>query len=262
MDITRFFIHFRKPSQYIYGGEKYLEIYRCEKRADKRVTIFENASLLNLGSDDVDEIKRELQDVETGIILNSGQFIFNIFEFEKIPFREEVRKDLVEWRLQKVFPEDIDQYEHNYYKLARNRILSVLFKKSLKEKLEELFWENGVRLIYMGNSTMEIMNNIRRLRPCPDFFIEIDKSLTMIVFLSGSNPFYIRKFRSSRNADIAAEVIKTVNFVKNSYSRVPRTYLLLVNSAEGGFDLIREQLTDAELNEVNPKNQKKLFLPG
>lgn len=262
MDVTKFFINFRKAAQYIYGGENYIEIYKRLEGSLNKIKTFEKKSLLNLDSYDIDELKKELAPVETGIVLNSGYFIFNIFEFDRIPFREEMRKDLVTWRLQKVFPEDIGQYEHDFFKLDRKKILSILFKKSLRENLEQLFTGQGIRLLYIGNSTIEIINNVRKLRPAPDFFIEIDKNLCIVVFRADSVPFYIRKFRGDKEADIAAEIIKTVNFVKNSYRFVPVNYLAVVNSPGFQVETFREQLIELNLKELTLDQKKKIFLPA
>ncbi|MCK5057691.1 MAG: hypothetical protein KAT34_13600 [Candidatus Aminicenantes bacterium] len=261
MDITKHFINFRKTSQYIYGGENYIEVYKRVEGNFKTTKTFEDKSIFNLGRYDIDEIKRECGDVETGIVLNSGYFIFNIFEFDKIPFKEEMRRDLVNWRLQKVFPEDIELYEHDFFRIDRKKILSVLFKKSLKEKIETVFDEYGMKVIYMGNSTVEIINNIRKWKPVPDFFIEIDKEISIVVFSSKSVPFYIRKFRGNKEADIAREVVKTVNFVKNSYENVPSTYSIINSDSGSAFDAVREELAELNMNEVKVDVKKKVFLP-
>ncbi|MCI0470207.1 MAG: hypothetical protein L0Y73_00950 [Candidatus Aminicenantes bacterium] len=262
MDVTKFFINYRKAAQYIYGGENYIEIYKRQEGSFKKTKTFEKKSLLNVDSYDIEELKKELAPVETGILLNSGYFIFNIFEFDRIPFHEEMRKDLVAWRVQKVFPEDIEQYEHDFFKLDRKKILSILFKKSLKQNLEQLFAGQGIRLLYIGNSTIEIINNVRNLRPAPDFFIEIDKNLCIVVFRGNSVPFYIRKFRSDKEADIAVEIIKTVNFVKNSYQFVPVNYLVVVNSPGFQAETFRGQLSELNLNELTFNYKKKIFLPA
>jgi len=262
MDVTKFFIHYRKPSQYIYGGENYLEIYRYERRRHTRVALFEKMSIFDLTGSEAAEVKKSLLPVDTGLVLNSNPFIFNIFEFEKLPFREKVRKELVEWRLQKVFPEAIDQYEHHYFKLNPRRILSVLFKKSLKEKTEETFLANGIRLVFLGNSTIEAMNNVRKHKPAADFFLEIDRNFCLLVFSSQSAPFYIRKFRIDRNADMAGEVVKTVNFVKNSYAVVPRTFSLILDAGNSGAEKIRTELSGAGFKEIPFSSHKKMFLPG
>jgi hypothetical protein len=245
----------------MYGGENYIEVYKRVEGNFKKTKTFEDKSIFDLGRYDIDEIKRECGDMETGIVLNSGYFIFNIFEFDKIPFKEEMRRDLVNWRLQKVFPEEIDLYEHDFFRIDRRKILSVLFKKSLKEKIEKVFDEYGLRVIYMGNSTVEIINNIGKRKPVPDFFVEIDKGLSVMVFSSQSVPFYIRKFRGNKEADIAREVVKTVNFVKSSYENVPSTYSIICGDSDSAFVSVREQLAELNMNELKVDVKKKVFIP-
>ncbi len=264
MDITKYLIQYRRPSQYVYGGENYIEVYKHVDRVFKKTQVIENKSLTKLDNYQFDDLKRELSGGDTGLVLNSASFIFNILEFDKIPFREELRKDLVNWRLQKVFPEDIAHYHHEFFKLDRNKVLSILFKKELSQQLEELFKSNGISLTYFGNSTVELINNVRKLKPAPDFFVEIDRNLSIIVFLSNTNPFYIRKFRSDKEADTAAEIIKTINYVKNSYGFSPTSYSLLVNDTDFDFDTIHTQLQEVNLEVIKaagPQNQK-LLLPA
>jgi hypothetical protein len=261
MDITNYFINFCNAAQYVYGGENYIDIYKRVQGEFKKTKTFENKTIFNVDTYDIDEIKRELANVETGIVLNSANFIYNIFEFDKIPFREETRKDLVSWRLQKVFPEDIKLYDYDYFRIDKKRILSILFKKSLREKIEKVFNEYGVNLIYMGNSTIEIINNIKNLKPSPDFFLEIDKELSIVVFRKNSIPFYIRKFRSRKESDIAQEIVKTVNFVKSSYDYVPATYSIISPSDGSSFDPVRELLAELNINELSAELKKNLFLP-
>jgi hypothetical protein len=265
MVIDRFLIHYKIPGQYIYWGEKSVDIYKRPEQGRnlKKTAAIEDVSLADITSAEFGEIASELHDVDTGVILYSGQFIFNIFEFDKIPFQEGLRKDLVEWRLKKVFPENIDDYVHDFFKVSKERILSVLFKKSLKEKIEGMFAVNGVPLIYLGNSTVEIMTHLTRKKgSAPDFFIEIDKALSMVVFLSRGVPYYIRKFRIDQAAGIVGEVVKTINFVKNSYAKVPRTYSLAADPADVDVPFIKDELTKLALIPLAAVNKEQLLFPG
>ncbi len=265
MVIDRFFIHYKPPAQYIYWGEKGMDVYKTGesgKNLNKSNT-YANVSLTAVTADDFALIAKEWQSQDTGVVLNSAQFIFNIFEFEKIPFQEGLKKDLVEWRLKKVFPENIDDYVHDFFKLSKDRVLSILFKKSLKEKIEGLFAQSGVPLIYMGNSTVEIINHLTgKKRSAPDFFIEIDKGLSMAVFLDRGIPYYIRRFRSDRAGGIAGEIVKTINFVKNSYAKVPRSYSIAADPADVDLQVIKEELSMQDLQPLGPENKYPIFFPA
>jgi hypothetical protein len=264
MVIDNFFIQYKKPAQYVYWGENYLDIYRASD-SDKSFTkthSVDNVSLPGITTDQFRDIAKELLEVDTGIILNSSPFIFNIFEFEKIPWQEGLKRELVEWRLKKVFPENIAEYEHDSFKLDKKRILSVLFKKSLKENIENLFQENDISLTYLGNSTVEMINHIGKLKKdAPDFFIEIDKSLSITVFLGQSSPYYIRKFRADQAADIINEVVKTINFIKNSYKKVPRTCSLLIRRSDIEVNAVRDELSRMEILPLDLKNDERLIFP-
>jgi hypothetical protein len=266
MVIDNYLIHYKKPAQYLYWGETGVEIYRQgdSEKSFKKLRVFPNLLLSDITPQQFREIAMELLALNTGILLNSGQFIFNIFEFEKIPFQEKMRRQVVEWRLKKVFPENIDDYVHSFYKLSATRILSVLFKKSLKEKIETFFKENNLNLIYIGNSTMEIIDRVgasRVKKTAPDFFIEVDKALSIVVFLDKGVPFYIRKFRGENAAGIASEVIKTVNFIKNSYSKEPRSYFLAADPSEVDFSFIKDELSGIGIQPVELKQENRLFFP-
>jgi len=264
MVIDNFFIQYKTPAQYVYWGENYLDIYKASDSGIGFIKThsFDNASLSEMNTSEFGEIARVLADVDTGIILNSGPFIFNIFEFEKIPWQEGLKRELVEWRLKKVFPENIADYEYDFFKLDKKRILSVLFKKSLKEHIEDLFQENGISLTYMGNSTVEMMNHIVKLKKdAPDFFIEMDKSLSITVFLGQGLPYYIRKFRADQAADIVNEVAKTINFVKNSYARVPRTCSLMIRRSDIELHTVNDELSKMEILPLDLKKNERFIFP-
>lgn len=259
MVIENFFIHHHMPSQFLYAGEKRVELYKAEdmkssgNSSEKGPRKYKTIESFSLTGTDIDadkflEISRELLDVDTGLVLNSSQFIFNIFEFDKLPWQPGMRRELVEWRLKKVFPENINDYWHEYYRLGRKRVFSILFRKHLKERLEDLFKSNNVSLTYMSNSTVEIINRIAESKnSAPDFFIEVDGPLVIAVFLDKGVPYYVRKFRVDQVEEIAGEAVKTTNYVKNSYSKVPRTYALIADFSETDSHLIRDELAKHEI---------------
>lgn len=265
MVLDHFFIQYKKPTQYVYWGENYLDIYTVSDSGKGFIKThsIDNVSLSGMNTPRFGDIAGVLPALDTGIILNSGTFIFNIFEFEKIPWQEGLKRELVEWRLKKVFPENIADYELDYFKLDKKRILSILFKKSLKEHIENLFQENGISLTYMGNSTVEMINHLSKLKKdAPDFFIEIDKSLSITVFLGQNLPYYIRKFRADQAADIVSEVTKTINFVKNSYSRVPRTCSLMVRRSDIEVHTVSDELSKMEIMPLELGNNDQFIFPG
>lgn len=270
--IDNLFIHFKRPRQYVFAGEKYLDVYKWVDKSFQKTRTVEDISIFNIGASEGEngdngfrEVVRELTahgDVDTGVILNANPFIYNIFDFDRIPFREEMQREIVEWRLRKVFPENIEEYDHRFFKLTRTRILSVLLKKGLRQKIEELFSANNINLTYMGNSTLNCMNNVVNLKHSPDFLVEVDRNQFIVIFQSGSLPFYIRKFRGQHESDAAAEIVKTINYVKNSYAQVPQTYSVLFNRSDLDFDLVRYELMQQDVRPLELKKKELLFLPG
>lgn len=272
--IDNLFIHFKRPQQFVFAGEKYMDVYKLVDKSFQKTRTVEDISIFDIKADEgggesdgngFREVVRELTahgNVDTGVILNANPFIYNIFDFDRIPIRDETQREIVEWRLRKVFPENIDEYDHQFFKLSRTRILSVLFKKSTKQKIEELFTANNISLTYMGNSTINSMNNIANLKKSPDFLVEVDRSQFIVIFQKNSLPFYIRKFRGQNESDAAGEIVKTINYVKNSYAQVPHTYSVMSNRSDLDFDLIRYELMQQEVRPLELKKKGLLFLPG
>ncbi len=266
--MTELFIHFKNPSQVIYAGDNYLDIFKVGKGTAQKTGTLTDVSIFEMAVSELGEIRKELADSQVGIVLNSENFVFNIFEFEKIPLWEERQRELIEWRVEKVFPENIDLYLHHYFKLSRNRVLSVLLKKDLLQKIEHIFRENQLELIYIGNSTIEIMNHLwktsRRFgrKKSPDFLIEIDQDLSTIVFQDKFVPYYLRKFRSDQDSDMVEEIIKTLNFVKTSYAKDTLSYSLLAIHSKFDLQTIRDGLAEQEINEIKGNIDRPLYLPG
>ncbi|MCK4836149.1 MAG: hypothetical protein KAT17_05910 [Candidatus Aminicenantes bacterium] len=262
MDVNQFFINFRKPSCFYYAGDDYIESYKLKKKQIEKLDVFDHISIYNLQPGQFRDILDQTgEEPEIGIILNSAHFIFNILEFDRLPLRENLKRDLIEWRIKKVFPEEIDQYEHHYFQLSKTRILSVLLKRELKSKIESVVRETNRSLIYLGNSTVEIINDVFRGKDAPDFFLEIDKHLSIVVFQNHSIPYYIRKFRIEKGDDVMEELSKTLRYVSSSYGESPKTYSLVSNMSDSSQRGIREELEARELKEITLANRGGLFLP-
>jgi len=267
MVIDKYFIHYKKPGQYLYWGENYLDFFAVPttEKHTKKIKSFEGVSLAQATPEAFQEIAREIPAVETGVFLNSSQFIFNIFEFEKVPFQEKLKRELVEWRLKKVFPENIDDYEHHFYQLTRNRVISVLFKKIVKEKIQELFENNRIPLIHIGNTTIEVINYMAKQKnKAPDCFIQIDKGLALAVFLQLGLPYYIRKFRFDQVEDLTAEIEKTVNYVKNSYNKTPASLSVITDRTHSSLDFnyLNDKLATHQIQSMELKEREQILFPG
>jgi hypothetical protein len=232
MGISDFFLPERLPQQMLYAGDRHAEVFTLQNRRIVGRQRVEGATLDEAGADPWARLAEQLGRGATGIVLNASPFIYNFFEFDKLPWQAKALRELVTWRLQKIFPENIEAYDHRFFKLDRKRVFSILVKKTFLERTEQWFKEIGVPLIYIGNSTLEILNRLLRAKAPPDFFIESDSASSILVFQKRRSPIYIRKFKSGPGTDTAAEIGKTVQFVRNNYGIEPRRYWLIDHQGE------------------------------
>ena len=227
MGLSAFFLPERLPRQLIYAGDRHAEIVRMQKGKIVHRQRVEGAALAENPDAAWAGIAPGLLAEDAGIIFNASPFIYNFFEFDKLPWQKKTLRDLVTWRLEKIFPENIEAYDHRFFPLDRKRVLSILVKKALLENTERLFAEKRVPLTYIGNSTMEILSRSLRAKSPPDFFLEKDQAGSTLVFQNRRSPIYIRKFKSASAADTVDEITKTVNFVRSNYASEPRRYWLV-----------------------------------
>jgi hypothetical protein len=263
MGLTDLLLPERLPGQIIYAGDRHCEIFTLANGKVARRERLEAALPAEAEGSGWQEIADRLQPLDTGIVLNSDPFIFNCFEFDKLPWSRKLLGELVDWKLQKIFPEDIGAYDHRFFRLNKRRILSVLVKKALLEHIEALFREKRVPLIFIGSSTLEILNRQARLRRPPDFFVEMDDSSCCLVFQNQGLPIYMRKFNSGPAADMAAEISRTAQFVKNNYGGDPRRYEFIDHRQTASAEGIAAELAGENLSRQNaPWAGKTPHIPG
>ena len=163
MGVSNFFLPERLPRQVIYAGDRHAEVFSLQNGKMVGRTRLEGASLTEIAAGRGTEIAGQLRAENTGIVCNATPFIYNFFEFDRLPWQKKALRELVAWRLQKVFPESIETYHHRFFQLDKKRIFSILVKKSLPETIDRLFLEKQIPLIYIGNSTMEILRRLQRV---------------------------------------------------------------------------------------------------
>lgn len=256
MVLDQFFIRDKVPRQFIVAGDSHVEIYRRSKKLFKKTADHENISFLDL-DDPFEAVQGDLVHGETGLILNSAFYVFNILDFDTLSYSRKKLKEMVEWRLKRIYPDNIDQYTHYFYRLKHNKILSILFKVDLREKIQRWFPEK-YPLIYLGNTTIEVMNHCMSARVCPDFFVEIDRRFSEVVFFKGKSPIYMRKFREGAIEDIAGEIQKTIQFVKENYSLDASTCSIVSRRRDIGE--LSESLEG--IRQLKVTDSAPLILPG
>jgi len=257
MELNKIFIRYRCPEQVIYFGDNTIDLFRINRgKPVKTGSIAGTVSRSGLPSG----LRELLLNVPTGIILNSDHFVFNLLTFEKIPYFRKQRDELVNWRVEKIFPENIHNYIHQSFQFTKNTILSVLVKRDLVRSMEEEVRSLGVNLTYFGNSTIGIINSLRKGDNRPDFFIEADGRTMLGVFFKDGFPVYIRKMRAGRGADTGDEIRRTVGYVEKNYNYRPVT--CSVFSTDEGGDAVKSALKELDFRLIGQEREGMRFLPG
>ncbi len=224
MGLSEFFLPQRLPRQVLFAGDRHAEVFRL--RGGRVASRSPLAGVALSDDDGWDAALAALRQEETGLVFGAAPFVFNFFEFDKLPWRRQALNGLVGWRLQKIFPENIEAFDHRVFRLDGKGVLSVLVRRSLLERAEEAFAARKIALTYIGSSTLEILSRARRARTAPDFIIERDDAGGILFFLKRRRPFYIRKFRGVADDEAVAEIGKTVSFVRGQSGSEPRRYWL------------------------------------
>jgi hypothetical protein len=104
MGLITFFLPERLPRQLIYAGDRHAEIVRLQKRRIVDRSRLEGAALAESTDSAWAGVVSGLRPVDSGIVFNASPFIYNFFEFDKLPWQKKTLNELVTWRLQKIFP--------------------------------------------------------------------------------------------------------------------------------------------------------------
>jgi hypothetical protein len=263
--ITNRIIPYRKAKEYLFCGEDYLDIYKRSNGKLQRAKRLEGFNLLEAEDPEIRQLEKFLSQREIGLVLNAQHFIYNIFEFEKIPFKLSLRKEAVEWRLKKVFPENIENYIHEYFLLNRKFVLSVLFSRKVMDRIEHMADIMKKDIIDIGNSTVEMMNRVLNrqmwniFKGFPDILIEIDRDLFVIVAQDSSVPFYLRKFRCPDYARNTQTVLKNIDFLQSNYARKLKNYFLISNDPDHLLEVIDRELQKRELTKWGTGKNRNCF---
>lgn len=224
MGLSELFLPQRLPRQVLFAGDRHAEVFRLHGgRVASRSPL---AGVALAEGEGWDSALAALRPEQTGLVFGAAPFVFNFFEFDKLPWRRQALNGLVDWRLQKIFPENIAAYDHRVFRLDRKGVLSLLLRRSLLERAEQAFAAAKIPLTFIGSSTLEILGRARRARTTPDFIIERDDAGCTLLFLKRRRPVYIRKFRSISDDEAVAEIGKTVSFVRGQTGSEPRRYWL------------------------------------
>jgi len=228
MGLEDYFISYRKPDEFVFIGSNNLSICRYVGKKWNLIYSNKSFSINDIGENFSEIIRSKVKGDEVGIVVGSSEFIYNLLLFEKIPFKQKVREDLINWKIQKLFPDIIGNYHHEYFKLSAKSILSILISNDIKKTIELKIKETEKNSIYFGCSTFEIINNLKRRKISPDFFIEDNSDQYTMVFLDKHIPYYIRKIRFTDQKEGKEGIAKTIEFVENNYNKSIRSYSVLL----------------------------------
>jgi hypothetical protein len=261
MGLIERFLPERLPRQVLFAGDRHVEIFQLQNGRIARARL-EGIPLAGGSERDWDEVFDRLHPEDTGIVFNASRFIYNFFEFDKLPWQKKALHELVSWRLQKIFPDDIAPYDHRYYRLDKKRVLSILAPRALMANVAHHFQARGVPLTFIGNSTLAILARMNAAKPAPNFFIENDRATCVMVFQSGRSPIYIRKFHGGSPPDTVDEIEKTMTFVRNQYNVTPRSYWL-VDYQDGSLaEAAETKLAAASLSRLKAGPGEAPHIPG
>lgn len=265
-------ITYKTPAQIIYIGNSYVDIYRISNKKYKKIVRINDFSVNDIDEIDFGIIKRELLNINTGLVINSQYFTYNILRFDNVPFKKRLLNELVVWRLNNLFPNNIDNYIFHYYRVDKHRIFVILIQKNFIKKIIKLFSINKVNLNYIGSSLIEIFDNLYykgiylnlkiliRKKNDIRFLIEMDKNSVMMVFFKNFVPVFLRKIFESDITTVKNEVIRTINFVHNNHKIFSESYNII--STETGYNekYIKENISKIGIKE-NRNRTDLSFLP-
>jgi len=227
MGLIRKYIPLHHPSRLFYAGEErlsYLELAKNRVTLRREFLPFVPADPASLA---ITDITREVGKGEAALVLPAASFIFNVFEFDRLPWAPATRAELIRWKLEKVFPENLDLYHHHAAVVAHRHVLSVLIRRSLIDQCEEAFARAGLELTEIACSTVATASVLLSRRNCPDLWLEMDGAANLLFSSSRGRPLYIRKFRTGDTAETVAEVTRTAEYITSNYQLTPRSFQLV-----------------------------------
>jgi hypothetical protein len=218
MDIISWLYFKRKPRQWVYLADHSLIIFKKKNPFAESTQIGRHIALEQLLSEDGASIASELDQVDTGLVFASKYVVFNLFDFEKLPFWQSQLQDLVEWRLGKVFPEKLEMYFHRCIRLKQRHVFSLLMEKDLVQRSTAFFKNLQIPIVSIGCSAIEIMNACQKQKKTIDLIIEADRNLLTVIVLKLHQPCYVRKIHFSDAAEAVTALEKTMLYIRKNIS--------------------------------------------
>lgn len=211
MVLTEKIIGYKTPERILVAGKSFLELYRKDKG---KSTLLNSQDGGNINSESLKSVFRSSGNGDVGVMLTGDRFIYNILEFDKLPLRYSQRSEMVEWRLSKVFPGEISDFDHQILALGRKTVLSVLLPLTVKTELAHSFGEAELKEIFIGNSFIEFCNQCRK-RDSKQMIVELGDGYGVVGF--GQPLAYVRKFMARDLNGSLNELNRTTEYIKKTF---------------------------------------------
>ena len=125
MGLDRLFFSHRLPRQYLHVGGTGVDVYRVENHRSRKMEALPVLSFSDVDAPEFADWCAGLDREDSGVILNAGYFIYNIFSFQKLPLRQRSRDELILWRLKKRFPRAVGPPKDDICYATQNRQAAV-----------------------------------------------------------------------------------------------------------------------------------------
>jgi hypothetical protein len=196
-----------------------------------------------------------------GLSINPNPFVFNLFNFDApLPIHPRKRNELIEWRLQRVFPDAPADMMKPFLIFRRRTVLSTLISRETVRACEGHFASLGYRVTYVGCSSVAAIRKTAALSKAPLMILEQEGQLLMVTVVQGGVPLFVRKIRFTQAQELLTTFRKTLAFVNEQQGIAVRVYLMspLGGAAMAWLEEI-EEIGPVSL--PSPLDPHALFLP-
>lgn len=223
MDIEKWFFPDRVPGQMLYLGEERTLLLLRAGDGRWRIGAELPHSLADLSS------IRSLPGAAPGplgLSLGPNPFVFNLFNFESpLPLNRRKRGELIEWRLQRVFPDIPEDMVKTNLVYQRRTVLSTLIAGEVLKRCEAHFKDMGFPVTHISCSSVEAIGGTARFTRQPLMVLEQDGPLLMVTLVRNGIPLFVRKIRFSQLDELVTALRKTISFIGEQQGITADLYL-------------------------------------
>lgn len=197
-----------------------------------------------------------------GLSLSPNPFVFNLFNFESpLPLNPRKRRELIQWRLQRVFPDAADDMIQTCQVFKRRTVLSALVSREIVRSCENHFGDLGYPVTYISCSSIDAVKKSARFSRQALLILEQEGQLLVVTLVKDGVPLFVRKIRFSQLDELVLALRKTIAFVQEQQGVNAGRYLV---NPLGDCDCQAWLDQLSELQAVpfpHPADRLALFLP-